>query len=262
MLDNGSLLDLFPRRTLAREGGPLYRQLADILRRPIADGALSAGDELPKEASIAEHFGVSLITVRHALRDLESGGLIRKRSAKPAVVLSREDQPQPVWQMNNFTDIAAFARDASLTVVSYRREAAPIIQERLGAPRGEAGYCLRSILVEGDQKKAYVTTYFPADVGERLSRRDFTDVLIFDTVQRKFGLRLAVAHMTVRAEIADKVAAEMLDVEPGSALLTVEMLYQAADGRNVELSVARHPADRFSLTYDAPNDRTLPSSAS
>jgi hypothetical protein len=32
------------------------------------------------------------------------------------------------------------------------------------------------------------------------------------------------------------------------------MLYQAADGRYVELSVARHPADRFAITYDAPND--------
>ncbi|MDQ6435355.1 GntR family transcriptional regulator [Mesorhizobium sp. LHD-90] len=255
MRDSNSLLELFPKRALAREGGPLYRQLADILRRPISDGVLAVGEELPKEASIAEHFGVSLITVRHALRDLEGNGLIRKRSAKPAVVAARETETGPVWHMANFTDIAAFARDASLDVLSYRRETSSLLQHYLGARKGEAGYCLRSVLKAGDEKKAYVTTYFPAEIGERLSRRDFTDVLIFDTVQRKFGLRLAVAHMTVRAEVADESMAEALDVEPGSALLTVEMLYQASDGRNVELSVARHPADRFSITYDAPNDR-------
>jgi GntR family transcriptional regulator len=254
MLDTSTLLELFPRRTLAREGGPLYRQLADILRRPIVDGALPAGEELPKEASIAEHFGVSLITVRHALRDLETGGLIRKRSAKPAVVLGRDAESGPGWHMANFTDIAAYAKDASLKLLAYRREGSPLIQQYLGARKGELGYCLRSVLMAGEEKKAYINTYFPAEIGERLSRRDFTDVLIFETVQRKLGLRLAVAHMTVRAEIADEATAEILDVKPGSALLTVSMLYQAADGRNVELSIARHPADRFAITYDAPND--------
>lgn len=254
MLQTNSLLDLFSRRTLAREGGPLYRQLADILRRPIVDGALPAGEELPKEASLAEHFGVSLITVRHALRDLESDGLIRKRSAKPAIVLPREEQSGPTWQMANFTDIAAYAKDASLKLLSYRREGSPLIQQYFGAKKGELGYCLRSILLSGDEKKAYINTYFPTEIGERLSRRDFTDVLIFETVQRKLGLRLDVAHMTVRAEIADANAAEILDVEPGSALMTVAMLYQSADGRYVELSVARHPGERFAITYDAPND--------
>lgn len=255
MRESNSLLELFPKRALAREGGPLYRQLADILRRPIIDGALAVGEELPKEASLAEHFGVSLITVRHALRDLEGSGLIRKRSAKPAVVAARETEAGPVWHMSNFTDFATFTRDASLQLLSYRRELSPIPQHYFGARKGEAGYCLRSVLVAGDEKKAYISTYFPADIGERLNRRDFTDVLIFDTVQRKFGLRLAVAHLTVRAEVADETIAEALEVEPGSALLTVEMLYQASDGRTVELSVARHPADRFSITYDAPNDR-------
>src|SRR5690606_2065614 len=136
-------------------------------------------------ASIAEYFGVSLITVRHALRDMESEGLIRKRSAKPAVVVSREPESGPSWQMANFRDIAAYAKDASLNLLSYRREASPLLQQYLGARKGELGYCLRSILMAGDEKKAYINTFFPAEVGERLSRRDFTDVLIFETVQKK-----------------------------------------------------------------------------
>src|SRR4051794_35652822 len=70
-------IELLPKRTLLRANGPLYRQLADVLREPISSGQFPVGGELPKEASIAEHFGVSLITVRQALRDLETDGLIR-----------------------------------------------------------------------------------------------------------------------------------------------------------------------------------------
>jgi GntR family transcriptional regulator len=247
-------LGLLPKRVLGRANGPLYRQLADLLRKPISDGNFAVGSELPKEAHIAEHFGVSLITVRQALRELESEGLIKKRSAKPAVVIARNPSVNLSWNFKNFADMAAFTRDAQLKVKSYRKEKSPVLQRHFGLAVEQAGYCLRSILSVGKQRKAQITTYFPADIGAQFSKDDFTDVLIFRSVQKHLGLRLVVAHVTVRAEIADEAVAADLDVAIGDPILTVEMLYQSADQRNIEFSVARHPADLFSITYDAPND--------
>ena len=247
-------LESLPRRTLGRANGPLYRQLADTLRKPIADGHFAVGSELPKEAKIAEHFGVSLITVRQALRELESDGLIRKRSAKPAIVTARNPSVNLSWNFKNFADMAAFTKDAQLKVKSYRKEKSPAMQRHFGMDKDGIGYCLRSILSVGKQRKAQITTYFPPEVGERFTREDFTDVLIFRSVQRLLGLRLEVAHVTVRAEIADEAVASDLGIEIGNPVLTVEMLYQSTDQRNIEFSVARHPADLFSITYDAPND--------
>jgi len=86
------------------------------------------------------------------------------------------------------------------------------------------------------------------------SREDFSDVLIFRSLQRHLGLRLEVAHVTIRAETADEAVAGDLGIRPGSAILTVEMLYQSTDQQSVEFTIARHPADLFSITYDAPND--------
>jgi GntR family transcriptional regulator len=246
--------DILPRRALARANGPLYRQVADLLREPIGNGAFAVGTELPKEATIAEHFGVSLITVRQALRDLEADGLIRKRSAKPAVVTARNPSVSLSWNFKNFADMAAFTRDAQLAVRSYRKEKSPVLQRHFGMGKDDAGYCLRSLLSVGEQRKAQITTYFPPDIGGRLKREDFTDVLIFQSVQRQLGLRLVVAHVTVRAEVADEALAADLHISAGDAILTVEMLYQSADQRNIEFSVARHPAEIFSITWDAPND--------
>lgn len=247
-------LGLLPKRVLGRANGPLYRQLADVLRKPILDGNFAVGSELPKEAHIAEHFGVSLITVRQALRELESEGLIKKRSAKPAVVIARNPSVNLSWNFKNFADMAAFTKDAQLKVKSYRKEKSPVLARHFGLDDEDTGYCLRSILSVGKQRKAQITTYFPPDVGERFDKDDFTDVLIFQSVQRTLGLHLAVAHVTVRAEIADETVAADLGVGVGSPILTVEMLYQSDDQRNIEFSVARHPADMFSITYDAPND--------
>lgn len=249
-----SAIDALPKRTLARANGPLYRQVAEMLRKPISAGTFAVGAELPKEATLAEHFGVSLITVRQALRDLEADGLIRKRSAKPAVVMARNPSVNLSWNFKNFADMAVFTKNAQLAVKSYRKEKSPLLQRHFGMGKNEAGYCLRSVLSVGEQRKAQITTYFPPDVGARMKRDDFSDVLIFRSVQKHLGLRLVVAHVTVRAEIADEGVAADLDIRPGDAVLTVEMLYQSADQRNIEFSVARHPAEIFSITYDAPND--------
>ncbi len=247
-------IDLLPRRALARSQGPLYRQLADIMREPIISGTFRVGSELPKEAEIAERFGVSLITVRQALHSLETAGLIKKRSAKPAIVAADSPQMTLGWTFKNFNDMATFTKDAELRIKSYRQESATQAARHFGLEKDEQSYCLRSVLGVGKQRKAQVTTYFPPDLGSRLRREDFDDVLIFRALQRKLNIQVAVAHCTVRAEIADESVVADLGVTKGSAILVVEMLYQDADQRNVEFSVARHPADLFSITYDAPND--------
>src|SRR6188474_3342109 len=151
MDQQASVIGLLPKRALARANGPLYRQVADMLREPIADGSYAVGGELPKEAVIAEHFGVSLITVRQALRDLESDGLIRKRSAKPAIVTARNPSVNLSWNFKNFADMAAFTKDAQLKVKSYRKEKSTAMQRHFGMDKDGIGYCLRSILSVGKQ---------------------------------------------------------------------------------------------------------------
>jgi GntR family transcriptional regulator len=247
-------LDLLPARTLLRRNGPLYRQLADMLRASILDGTYPIGASLPKEAELAERCGISLITVRHALRELESDGLIQKRAAKPAVVAAQAPALRQSWGFRNFADIEAYTRHARLEIISYRRDDSPEGRAVFGLSQREACYCLRGILVVGGQPETQVTTYFPPEIGSRLNRTDFDDVLIFRSVERHLGLRLAAARITVRAEVAGPELARDLAIDEGAPILTMEMLYRSADQQPVEFTIARHSADTFSLTYDAPND--------
>src|SRR5688572_20216847 len=216
MDEHVSTIDLLPRRSLARAQGPLYRQLAEILREPIASGAFPVGGELPKEAVLAEKFGVSLITVRQALRELEAGGLIKKRSAKPAIVTAAAPPVTLSWTFNNFNDMAAFTKDAELRIKSYKLESSPVLEQHFGLAKGKKSHCLRSVLAVGKQRKAQITTFFPPAIGSQLKKEDFNDALIFMAVQRRLNIRMVVAHCTVRAEIADKAVAADLGVEVGS----------------------------------------------
>jgi GntR family transcriptional regulator len=248
-------LDALPARQLIREdGGPLYRQLAAILRTPIVGGRYRVGMALPKEADLADRFGISLITVRQALRELEADGLIRKRSAKRAVVTSNTAAPKLSSAFRNFADIDAYTTGARLEIASYRREPSKAAAAALGISSRGALHCLRGTLVVGGRSEAHITSYFPPEVGRRLKLGDFDDVLIFRAVQKHLGIRIAAARITVRAENATADIARHLDYVEGGPILAMEMLYRSLDQKPVEFTIARHRADLFSLVYEAPND--------
>lgn len=65
----------------------VYEEVADQIRRLIADGRLKAGDRLPPERELAERFGVSRTSVRDAIRALEMIGLLEPRQGDGTVVL-------------------------------------------------------------------------------------------------------------------------------------------------------------------------------
>ena len=53
--------------------------VADELRRQIIDGELADGDLLPRQEVLVEQFNVSLVSLREALRILETEGLVSVR---------------------------------------------------------------------------------------------------------------------------------------------------------------------------------------
>jgi DNA-binding FadR family transcriptional regulator len=70
---------------------PAYRQVAAALLERITNRTLSAGDRLPAELELARQFGVNRSTVREALRELESGGLVRRERGSKLMMVSRPD---------------------------------------------------------------------------------------------------------------------------------------------------------------------------
>ena len=243
-----------PARSLLRREGPLYRQLAILLRQPILDGGLAPGTELPREADLAERYGISLITVRHALRELEAEGLIKKRPAKPAVVASPESRRILNVAYKSLTEIAASATTRRLEIHSYQRERSAVATKAFKLGPDEVAHCLRATQFSKDLPASYITIYFPPVVGERMKRADFDDAVVFRAVQRHLGIAMSGARITVRADTADATLSRALKYEAGGAVLVVEMLFFSADGEPVELTIARNRADLFSLSYDAPND--------
>src|SRR6187455_2968972 len=68
---------------------PAYRKVAAALLRRITDRTISAGERLPPETELARQFGVHRGTVREALRQLESNGVLKRERGSKLMMVTR-----------------------------------------------------------------------------------------------------------------------------------------------------------------------------
>lgn len=66
-----------------QSGIPIYRQLAEQIRRMVAGGQLQAGDELPSVRELALEHAVNPMTISKAYSLLEVEGLLIRQRGKP-----------------------------------------------------------------------------------------------------------------------------------------------------------------------------------
>jgi GntR family transcriptional regulator len=74
---------------------PIYRQLMEQVRRRIASGQLSAGQEIPSVRELAQTLAVHPMTVSKAYSALESQGLLERRRGLSMVVAAQHTQASP-----------------------------------------------------------------------------------------------------------------------------------------------------------------------
>ncbi|MCH7960414.1 MAG: GntR family transcriptional regulator [Candidatus Hydrogenedentes bacterium] len=63
----------------AAASGPLYRQIAEGIKREISEGRLEAGAALPSFRALGKNLNVSLITVKRAYEELAHEGIIDRK---------------------------------------------------------------------------------------------------------------------------------------------------------------------------------------
>ena len=71
---------------------PLWRQIADQLRSDIADEVYPAGSSLPGEVAVAQRYQTSRPTVRRAIAELASEGLVSAAHGRGTFVRPRPDR--------------------------------------------------------------------------------------------------------------------------------------------------------------------------
>jgi GntR family transcriptional regulator len=218
---------------------PLYAQLTDALVREIRERGLQPGDRFPTEAAIRERYRVSRATVRQALAELESRGVIRKVQGLGSFVAVAKIRHVPL--LASFTELATSQGfvPSHRVLSSERTELPPEAAEETGLAGGTPCRRLRRLLLADGEPVGLAETLLPLAVlgghDDLFDRDRLDDGSMYEVLQHEpVGLVLDHAVETISPGVVDAASAGLLECEPGTPVLLIRRVTFASGGGVVE----------------------------
>lgn len=245
---------------------PVFQQIADHLRAEVTSGRLSAGDRVPSETVLMEHYGVARMTVRQALSVLKSEGLLVAEHGRGVFV-----RPRPVArrlgsdrfaQRHRRAGNAAFVADAKAAGQTYTVDEVRVTRERPPASVAEllAVDGRRRVLI---RRRRYLldghpvelaSSYIPTDVaaGTKIEEPDTGPGGIYARMEEQ-GLTFGPFHEDITARMPTPAEVSVLGLAPGVPVLDLVRVARDLDGRALEVCQTVMAGDSFVLSYELPS---------
>jgi GntR family transcriptional regulator len=225
---------------------PYYEQLAELLRREIADRQ-SRGEtyQLPSENELAEKHGLSRATVRHTLDELEHDGWIYRQKGVGSFAPVRRFEQDLTQLVSTTEDMRQRGWSLQTRVVSLQQlPATAHVARALDLTPGAPVYELCRLRVVDDVPLSLQTVYLSAALCPRLEENDLASSL-YRLLESRYGLRLWSGRETLRARGASEHEARLLDIAEGTPVMHAERITYAANGTAVEYLEAVWRGDRY-----------------
>lgn len=214
---------------------PLYAKVETVLASSIADGSLPPGTQLPPEDSLIQRFDVSRTTVRKAIQNLASRGLIEIRRGKGTFV-AMPRITQELTELSGFVeDMQALGRTPTARLVDTGVVAADgAVARHLALTPGTLVVRIRRVRLADGVPTSFDETYLPRELGDKVVTHDLEAEPIFALLEQKYGMPLVEAEYRLEAVSAEEDIARALGIEAGSAIFLVERTSYTEGGRPVD----------------------------
>jgi len=227
------------------------RQVYLVLRDRIVSGAMGFGARLPNENDLALAHGVSRVTVRRALGELQSEHLIeRRRSAGTRVVYRGQLARMSADISGVLANLADMGRRTKVRLLSlaYVQANGPAA-EALGASDHEL--LQRSVRVRSVDGSpfSYLIAHVPECIGVTFSGKELADRPLLELLERS-GVKVERATQRISAGLAAPDVARALGVKTGSPLIELVRTVFDRNGRGVEHLYALYRPDRYGFEFD------------
>jgi len=225
---------------------PLYAQLKEHIRSRILDGTYAPSSRMGSESELGAAFGVSRITVRQALGDLQKEGLIFKIHGKGTFV-SKPKAFQNVSSLKGLAEaLAASGHEVANRMCGFDYlPADAIVAQRLGLEEGQTVVEIRRVRLVNREPVSLEVTYLPEVIGRRLESADLAARDIFLILENDLDIALGHADLAVDAIEATAQMVTALGVRPKSPIMRIERLTHTADGQPLDFEYLYYRGDAF-----------------
>lgn len=239
---------------------PLYKQIVKIIDDNVEQGILKSGEKLPSEFELITIFGVSRITVRAAIDELENMGIVKRSRGKGTFVTAQNVRPKTGREKPSFvtaemadysserrvgfTHSCALAGKVASTEVLDVSWIYPNISdmEFLGIEEDEQIISTERLRFIDGTPTTIEKNHYRKDL-EYLFQEDLTGSL-YD-IYRRHGIQFGKSIRTLEVCYAGQQEALQLNVKKGEALLLFTDMVMDRDEKPLYISRQIYCTDRL-----------------
>lgn len=240
---------LDPKEWFRPGRGPRYLQLHRHIQSAIQSGELSPDDQLPPERDMAEAADISRVTVRKAIGQLVSDGLIEQRQGAGSFVKAAAPKlEQSLSSLVSFTENmqarGMTSTSETLSLGLFR----PTSEEMLSLGLSSNDQVARIIRLRSasDTPMALERSSLPGDI---LPHPEKIDVSLY-ALLRKSGQAPTRAIQRVTATNLSPEDARKFRLPEGAAVLKIERTGYLATGRPIEFTSGLYRSDIYDFVSE------------
>jgi GntR family transcriptional regulator len=222
-----------------------YQSIERWLRRRVRE--LSPGDPIPSENQLAERFGVSRMTARHAVQNLAHDGLVRRQRGQRTFVALPPIHRHEASLMSFTEDMRRRGMRASSVLLEAGLKAPTVADaEALRLAEGARVVVIRRLRLADGTPMAIEHAVLPRTCGAVLAcdlEASLHEALI------ALGRVPTLARSQITAQVADKSDAELLKIPKGSPLIVEQRVIYDSAGVPFEHTETRYIGERY--VFDA-----------
>ena len=224
---------------------PLYHQLAEQLAAAIADGRLVPGDPFENEVAMADRLGLSRPTVRRAIQELVSQGLLLRRRGLGTTVAGRQ-----IHRRAELTSLYDDLRresggDPRTEVLVHETVEDAVPAGAMGLPPDTPLLHVVRLRSNGDRPLAILQNWLPPKYSD-ISREELEHDGLYALLRARGG-RPVVAHQRIGARPPSSSERRHLGLRPSQPVLTMTRTAFDAVGDPVEYGDHCYHAEDYAI---------------
>jgi GntR family transcriptional regulator len=232
------------------KGAALHRQLFLLLRAQILDGSYPPGSALPTEDKLCERYGVSRITVRRTLSDLEAQELVERRQGRGTFVKTSAVPGRPAATVHLIESLRHTADATQAKVLLFEDTAPPpAIAGLLGLGDQERAFHVARLRSTPSAPVMLTDAWVPNSLGVHLTPEALEKIPLYKLLMNH-GIRFGRVVQEMTAIAAGTEHAAHLQVDLGVPLLKVTRLLHDTEARPIQYLTAIFIPERSRLLMD------------
>jgi GntR family transcriptional regulator len=222
---------------------PLWYQVAQHLRACVLARRPGDPTRLPNEESLAEHYGISVMTMRQALRELEDEDLIT-RLRRRGTFVNESAGSRPLRLLGSVD--AVVSQQASDDVRVLGAEPGPPPAEFAAYfPPGAEVMRFRRLRREHDEITSYAENFVALDIAAKIDLDDLRLMPMTGVLRDRIGVRIGLVEDTAEAKLPAPDIADLLEIPLSSPVLYCVGITRDVESRVVDVASIHYRGDRF-----------------